>query len=481
MFEDQIMETRFTSEAAKRHSKVRDCCSNSYNISDASLDSTLRVLIDPRMQKGETLESMVRSSSPDDVRFDRTDFSIDPKTLLIHSYNTIKKNLDFSRINREFEEKFPGWERLEKVTDFFRKSFKVLCFVNSEHKKVVLILENMTLKIFHYLQSATLAFFPWYFDPQKDAISEEELKLIKSLTGKSAVRYQECLNEIAKKYDFETEHIRQTIKNFKTTLECKMRDHLKEKISTFDSQIRSQEAQISSLLKERRECEVSLLAWELKEHEDSSSELADYFSTNASLSLDGVNAEGELEFSVKSYCEYFDEEIAKTVINNPNSYVYRPRNTYLVHIKEADIKRLMNAVFVDQTIKLRLCAAYTLSAVSQRINCRTFHFNWFDGEYTPNPHIDRFGCLGTYINPINKMLREYNYIGVIEQCIASCKSINFTDSPVMREFLEHLYGTKEAYKGNKCLELPSGLVATPEEAIKWLKAQEDNNEQKTDY
>ena len=67
-----------------------------------------------------------------------------------------------------------------------------------------------------------------------------------------------------------------------------------------------------------------------------------------------------------------------------------------------------------------------------------------------------------------------DYIGAIEQCSASCKSLNFNDSPVMQEFMRRMYGISD-YQDNintRCIELPDGTVVTPVDAINWLKAQE---------
>ena len=97
----------------------------------------------------------------------------------------------------------------------------------------------------------------------------------------------------------------------------------------------------------------------------------------------------------------------------------------------------------------------------------------------PNTHINSYSCMGNYQTTINNLLKRRNYIGALEQCIASCKSLNFGDSTVMREFMGTMYGDNSA--NNRCIELPDGSVVRPVEAIKWLKQQQvDNNEQETE-
>jgi len=85
----------------------------------------------------------------------------------------------------------------------------------------------------------------------------------------------------------------------------------------------------------------------------------------------------------------------------------------------------------------------------------------------PNPHIDQYRCMGNYSATINSLLRDNNYIGALEQCIASCKSLNWGDSTVMAQFIRTMYTG-----GKRCIELPDGSIVKPLAAIKWLEEQE---------
>ncbi len=88
----------------------------------------------------------------------------------------------------------------------------------------------------------------------------------------------------------------------------------------------------------------------------------------------------------------------------------------------------------------------------------------------PNTHIDRYACLGNYNTEINRMLQNGNYIGAIEQCVASCKSLNWADITVMRTFMETMWGN--SVYSNRCIELPDGRVVNPADAIHWLEEQD---------
>lgn len=72
-----------------------------------------------------------------------------------------------------------------------------------------------------------------------------------------------------------------------------------------------------------------------------------------------------------------------------------------------------------------------------------------------------------------------DYIGALEQCVASCKSLNWGDSTVMGTFMNTMWNSDDGYN-NRCIELPDGRVVKPAEAIKWLEQQEAENEQTTE-
>ena len=119
-----------------------------------------------------------------------------------------------------------------------------------------------------------------------------------------------------------------------------------------------------------------------------------------------------------------------------------------------------------------MCCAYQFDLNGRVRGLSGHNYGYEFRECTPNTHIDRYSCMGNYERTINELLKNHNYIGAIEQCVASCKSMNFADSPVMQEFMSRLYGLSGSNVNIRCIELPDGRVVEPKEAIEWLKAQE---------
>ena len=140
-------------------------------------------------------------------------------------------------------------------------------------------------------------------------------------------------------------------------------------------------------------------------------------------------------------------------------------------MEKDDVEKLMYAIFIDQVLKLRFCCAYRIRLGERVEGLRNYDYNESYETYIPNPHIDRYSCLGNYERTMNERLADNDAIGAIEQCISSCKSLNFADSTVMEVFMERMCG-RNGYRHNKCIELPDGNIVDMRGAIKWMKEQE---------
>jgi hypothetical protein len=93
----------------------------------------------------------------------------------------------------------------------------------------------------------------------------------------------------------------------------------------------------------------------------------------------------------------------------------------------------------------------------------------------PNPHIDRYSCLGNYRQEITECVKHRNYIGVIGLCINSTASLNWGDSAVMEEFFRRL----NRFNGT-CFITPECEVVNVKGAIEFLKRTEEKKEDEVD-
>lgn len=485
MFKQVIHNTQLTTDAANSFFQHIDGESFQH---DVSFLSTLRALVAPRMKEGESIalsfyqtnysaSQLGNYSAKNAVRDVCILDDIEDGRIIIHNFCNASQDNNYAwmeLMKSTFTSVYPDWHRLEKVTDFFKKSFYSLCFVNPDKKSVIVFIDNMDIRKMHYLQCSIFAFLPWYFDP-KLGVSKVEMELIESLREKTSEKYEDCIARIAEQYDFRTARIRQLLAGFETRYESMECDNVRREIQDCIDYIDRLNNEIGDYLRAKNDYEIRLLGLETKIANGSDeSEIMDYFLCNDKLILESVTNDS-MVFVVKTYLEYFDEDLAERVIRNESSYVYRPNGRGCNNIIPAeDMRMLMTAIFLDQKLRIRFCAAYRFNMNGNVSAMSNHRFGTECRDCTPNTHIDRFSCLGNYQRSINELLKRHDYIGAIEQCSASCKSLNFNDSPVMQEFMRRMYGiSNDRNSVNiRCIELPDGTVVTPVDAINWLKTQE---------
>ena len=304
------------------------------------------------------------------------------------------------------------------------------------------------------------------------------MELINSLREKSPDKYQSVIEKIASQYDFRSCRIRKLLKGFESKSDKIEYESVKSEIADKLNSIEYLNREIGNYLKSKNDLEIKLLGLEAKlQSSGEESEIMDYFLCNQKLVLLNVS-DSIMRFGVKTYIEYFDEDMASSSIDNPRSYIYYPEGLDgSDYIPNESMKKLMRAIFVEQTLKVRVCAAYEFNLNGNVIPMQNFGFGYEFGDCIPNPHIDGYRCLGNYSRTINELLVKRDYITALEQCIASAKSLNFGDSPVMNSFCSSLYGTDDYCYNNTCIELPNGEVVNPKDAIAWLEEQESGKDE----
>ena len=479
MFKNSVSSTMLTSDAANTFFK--NITGESYG-SDCTFLATLRALVAPRLPEGESIHlsfgrSDYNASIVSDTPAKRMIESICCNMLrsngMVYIHNLSNRDDDSNVANIEllkskFCEVYNGWEFLDKISLFYQKSFRVVCFINQNTKSVALFVDNLNMQKLHYLQAATLALFPWYFDPKK-GVSEIELALVQSFRERTSEKYLDCIAEIAKQYDFESVRIRQLLSDFETAYERAECDRVRRDISSVESSIKDLDRKIGEYLTRRNNLCIQLTGLERRIEDGVESEIMEYFLCNRKLHLEAVDR-NHMYFAVRDYLSYFDEDAAQSYIDRDNGYFYRNCDNGSGSIKKSGMKKLLTAIFIDQTLKIRFCAAYQFN-LNGSVGAQSHHdFGPEFNGYKPNPHIQEYSCMGNYTRTINDALVRRDYITALEQCIASAKSLNFHDSTVMHSFVDQF--VRNGGTSYKAIELPDGSVVSPKDAIKWLDEQE---------
>lgn len=484
MFRTAIGVTPMTSEGASDF--FQNINGDTFN-GDNSMVATLRALIAPRIPEDESIyakfsvvnrsaeavsNAITNSKAGDMVRSIIPLETIGAGVMNIVSVNSpMQDNNDavMDLLDQHFTSVYKSHHKLDAVTNLFRKNFRVICFISPDIKNTVIFVQSLNVRKLHILQSAILGMLPWYFNPE-DGISELERDLIYSFRETTSEKYEACIAKFAERYDFESARIKKMLSNFEKQYELRELESTKRNIGEINRQINRLNDQIGEHLSSLNEENIRLLGLEAKiANDDGESEIMDYFLCNKKLVLEEVHGD-DLYFTVRDYLTYYDEEVVQRCIDNRHSFVYTENHG---NITDAQMKKLMIACFIDQKIKIRFCAAYRFS-MNGNVSPRGRVDTYADGceNYMPNPHIHAYNCMGNYTRAINDFLRKRDYIGAFEQTIASAKSLNWCDSPVMTEFFRVLNGTSNYCRTVKCFELPDGSVVEPIKAIEWIENEE---------
>ena len=487
MFRTCISQTPFTSEAA--NDLFQNIRGQDYR-GDRSFISTIRAMLHPRMKPEDRLDMYFFESnrqtaesvqSKGDAQFCRnlasnwwTDNERTKNYVIVHSLFGSSDTMEacFNALTNKFCEVMEGYERIDKVAAFYRPYFKVLCFINPTTRVVAFYVENMDMKKMHFLQVTVPAVFPWYIN--KDApLTQEEAKLAKSFGCSTPDDYRALLSEMAKKYDFRTARIKKLLSGYEKRITDRQIRSTREAIQKIDTTIRDLSDRISSLLNDRDTANIRLNGLQMNS-EGEESELMDYFLCNKAVDVRHISGD-MITFVVKSYLDFFDRDCAERTIQNDRSFVSTRAPS--AEARE-DMKKLLTEIFVnpEPRLRIRVCAAYYLDIANNRCGAvQHFDFSPDEGDntYTPNTHIQEYECIGNYRREINEALIRGDYITAVEQCVASCGSLNWADGTVMSTFMsDTMYRSTAAF-----IELPDGSVVTMAKAIEWLKQQEDGSDE----
>ena len=478
MFKNEISNSPLMNEPAN---SLLQRISGDRFMGDCSFVTTLRALLHSRMPKEDNLYFRVSRSdySANDIKnLSKRDLAKNvcaknnrisyPGGYALHYFANMSKEANkecMEIVVSEFQKIYDGYTMVEKITDFYRKAFPVVCFINPDIKSVVIFVEQMDYRRFHFLQCSILLTLPWYFDP-KAGVTPVEMELIQSLASDKHEAYMDCVFKIHDAFDFRSEIIQQKLKGFELGY---IRDALandERRYEEFTRQIKDYNQRISETLRSRTDLcfRMEGMRKKIEEGEDEN-EIMDYFMVNKSLTL--IDAyDSIVKFAVKSRLEYFDPEMAERAIDNKNSLLYRADRGFST--SDSDLEMLYRAIFIDEVLHINVCAAFELSIGGGVSTMGGYDYGDEFRNYMPHPHVDRYNCMGDYVTIVNDLMANHDYIMAIEQCVASCRSLNFGDSTVINYLV---YTLLSCGSKSKCIELPDGSVVKAPDAIAWLKAQ----------
>ena len=475
MFKTPIRCTELTSEQANGYFGDKIVGTDAWNF-DASMLSTLRAMLAPRIHEGDALKysDWVGSLNTPEYYTDpfHRAFRFGPDVATnIFSLTTTSTNYDewvawLSRDVREGNHK--DWQRIEKVTAFFAKAFKVACFVNPTSRNVLLFTEDLSMRKFHYLQCGILAFFPWYFKPE-DGVSDEEMALINTLRNDNAEDYVNCIAAIARKMDIRVAYIKQCLSRFEESIYDRQISALETTINDYKDMLRDLQDRYSQTLEAMNSKMVYLAGYRsARDKNEGKTDLMDYFLSNKRLQLNCISGP-RIDFTVHGYLECFNEDMARVYLNNPRSYFFahdgNPFSQLLA--KSFLLPLLMESIFINRRFKVRAYGRYVIDSYSCSVSgISGVRYN--DPTFCPNPHIFEYACLGGNETIAKDMISKGDYVMAIEQCVYSAQNINLADSAVMNRFVNYICSDTNPFLEDTMY----GNLLNPAEALAVLKSEE---------
>ena len=476
LFDKVITATQFTSPGAVQF--FQNITGESFR-NDVSFVSVLRALLHSRMPKEESVsvafhrcaqsaksiaeygeEKVVGSIA------DSYDLSETGRIRIVSMQAGEEDNKAVMAALQNCFEKKTGYTNVVKFAEWFKMAFRTQLDINDEKKSAVVFLDRLSIKKLHVMLIGIPVILPWYFS-REVGFTEDEHKLLESFGNEDAIE------KLAAQFDFRSARVRQLLQGFETKYERERARVIQDEIRSIDSQIADLSRRIGDYLRQKDDKSITLIGLNCRIESgvsDEDSEIMRYFIENENVLVDSVS-DSELVFSTRQFLEFFDEDYVELTLDNTYAQCYSRSN-----FNREDTKRLLKAIFLDHTLMVQTCASYSLRLRGSV--CGNSYRDYSDPMFVhciPNPHIQYHACLGGYEQSMINFLRNRNYIGAIDQCIASCKSLNWRDGVVIEEFFKDLL--RDANGRKTCIMLPDGRFVDASTAIAWLKEQEEHKDE----
>ena len=365
-------------------------------------------------------------------------------------------------------EKAKAYKANEKVLSNMTKKTVYVRVIEDENTAYVFLPDPFLGEIY-YVLSIVSTFFP-SIDKAK-RLTEEEIELLKTLTGQSRANFETGISALLKNKCLEKYLLSIQLSNFE-------RKMLNKRIKVAETQLSTMESKMEELLKEyseicvQRMTQVAIIngLTSMQEKQQADTELQEYFQRNrniCNLCIDG----DVINFNVKTMLAPYNfdswEDMSK------RGAIFEKCLGGSCIKTPADAKLILNAILCeDWKLRVKMCANFQLNYLNGTIESRKY-YNFINDDldfahYIPNPHLYHYNCFGLNKATILKALKDGDTIGAIEGAINVARRINVSD-PSFNRFIDDLY----AWEG-KCFVTRDGTEMKLKEALQYLK--ENNND-----
>lgn len=372
----------------------------------------------------------------------------------------------------EVAAQLPEFKEKQSISVFVESKLGFECQVFYHEQKNIagIFVNTFDMRLYHVMLSFMSLYFPSLFKDKP--LTEDDYSLIKSLSKKDKNDFFACIKKMTKNYSLEFRRIQ---------LGSFMKQLHEVKIQSAGNNVATQRREVANIERRLNEAVAMLktliVTYEgmkaTEQYDAPEEEMVEYIATNKDIhNLRFVN--GCLYFSVSTLLNNYNISAWETFSRRGHIYDgnYECRLADVFN-SEKNRRILLDSIFSeDPVFMIRMAGNYSLNFN----NCSISTDDCYDYvmadpiyiKYIPNPHLKRFACLGGYKDKVMRALRERNYIGAIELCIASAGSVNLDETTqTFRPFLGWVLSSTE-----KILVTKDGREFTPEEALVYLADKE---------
>lgn len=355
-----------------------------------------------------------------------------------------------------------------------RHNINARFFVSDEAKSTVIIVEKMELRSYHFLISLVPRYIRWYLTERP--LDAEEIQLCKALTEPYSLKFEKMIAEFCSRIDFRSHNVKRIMGDFERKARRRQLRDAERRVNEADERIRQNIESYKVLIKKLDEERIRLAGiQQVLDNTSDNSELIQYILKSKYINPTGTS-ERSFGVIIHSYLDVFDPEMAGRMLKRDSSVLlsgYSVSDGNSVFRKMENRKKILSAIFSeDCVLKIKTCSHFTIDLSGEVYPSRAYRYPDEYADMIPNPHLDRYTCLGQNYTVMRERILAGDTVGCLMQCVMSAKCLNVADTTVVSYFMDRLF-----HSSKRIIELPDKSSVTLNEAFEWLVKQEAENAQ----
>ena len=478
-----IQSTALTSEAAQKCFQGRITADRFRN--DVAMESVAMALFDKRLEEGESIrikfQSFYGNDMVNNVRNYMDEFRNSPAgTLMICSVSAQKdeagKKIDEITANLDASGYYPMQDimkvlKSQEVNALFLTDTQPdakTALSPFDNTKTFVVVENMTMTRWHILCSLLKRLLGKWFS-KTPMTTEEMTGFAKSLQAETPDAFLAAIQKYADSLDLRGMFIRDALKDFESRFEKERITALERECKRIDDTVQELDRQMLESLTKKDEILATLFGYRMRETPEEPLTM-NYFLANKNLVLVGCSS-SYLDFYDYGWLDQFDPQKAKATFAKDHMSSWLEYNGKY-GVPDEDAKMLYKAIFIDETVKIRLWSHFQLylrsdSGHDSTVNVLSGNTPHSDiHNALPNPHHCYNACPGNNRRLIDECMRRRDIIGAVAQCINATRGVNLTEQASYHYLAQDLFNP-EFGKVIYINELNEFM--TTKDAIKYLK------------